>query len=156
MDVRAVLLALCLVACGQGERSKGAEPPDPMNLNIEIGRYGVMLDQVNEQTTERPGAAEPEVDDPHQLARRLRETVWRYNLQRSQLCAKGLFTDLACGPPYLPVWISEPDSVTPALHDLQTRADDAGAEVMRLWNAVCEDARARAAEDERMYVCAIE
>ena len=91
------------------------------------------------------------------LARRLRETVWEYNLQRSRLCAKGLFTEVSCGPAYEPVWIAEPDSVTPTMEEVQSRSDAVGREVMRLWNAVCTDARSRESDDqERMLVCAIE
>lgn len=161
MKVRAVLLALCLAACGQGaEKAKNAqtsEEPDPFTLNIEIGRYGAMLDQVREHTQERSGSAEASVTDPQHLARRLRETVWQYNIERSGLCAKGLYAELTCGPPYAPIWLSEPDSVTPSLADLHARSSAVGDEVMRLWNAVCEDAASRVAdEQERMYVCPME
>lgn len=161
MRLRALVLALCLAACGQGaEKGKNAETPeapDPFTLNIEIGRYGAMLSQVREHTQERSGNTEPSVTDPQHLARRLRETVWQYNLERSQLCAKGLYAELTCGPAYAPVWLSEPDTVTPSLQDLHTRSSAVGDEVMRLWNAVCEDAASRVQdEQERMYVCPME
>jgi hypothetical protein len=160
MKLRALILATCLAACGQpAEQAKAPdapEAPNPFDLNIEIGRYGVMLNQVGEHTRERPGA-DPEVTEPRELARRLRETVWEYNLERSRLCAKGLFAEVTCGPAYEPVWISELETTAPSLEDLQTRSDAVGAEVMRLWNTVCEDARSRVEdEQERMYVCAIE
>jgi hypothetical protein len=161
MKLRALLLALCLTACGQGaDTTKGGENPesrDPFDINIEIGRYGAMLNQIDEHTRERAGAAEPAVTDPNELSRRLRETVWEYNLQRSRLCAKGLYAELSCGPAYAPVWLSEPDAAAPTLEDVETRADAVGDEVMRLWNAVCEDARAQETnEQERVYVCAME
>lgn len=155
MKLRAIVLALCVAACGQDERAPQA--PDPFELNIEIGRYGAMLSQVNDHTRERPGSAQPEVTDLRDLARRLRETVWEYNLERSRLCAKGLYAELTCGPAYDPVWMSEPDSITPSLEDLRTRANAVGDEVMRLWNAVCADARSRVTdEQERMFVCPME
>jgi hypothetical protein len=119
MKFRAMLLAVALAACGQtGE--KGAEAPpvdqlDPFTLNIEIGRYGAMLSQVEDHTSQRPGVGEPDPAAPRELARSLRETVWEYNVQRSELCAKGLFTDVACGPAYEPVWIAEPDTVEPTM-----------------------------------------
>jgi hypothetical protein len=161
MKLRALCFAFCLAACGQaGDSAKSPDQQDrldPFDLNIEVGRYGAMLDQVREHTRERPGSAEPSVTDPRELARRLRETVWEYNLERSQLCAKGLFTELSCGPAYEPVWISEPETASPSLEDVQTRADAVGDEVMRLWNAVCEDAASRDADaQQKMYVCPME
>lgn len=158
MNWRVVLLALCVAACGPAGQEKGqAEAPDPFDLNIEVGRYGVMLSQIDEQALQLPGPGEPEVTDPRYLSRRLRETVWEYNLERSQLCARGLYTEISCGPVYEPVWMAEPDTLTPSLEDLQIRSTAVGAEVMRLWNAVCEDARSRVTdEEEQRLVCAME
>lgn len=162
MKFRAMLLALALAACGQaGEKGQAApeapEALDPFQLNIEIGRYGVMLSHVQQLTRDRPGVAEVEVTDPRDLARRLRETAWEYNLERSQLCARGLFTDVACGPAYEPVWLSESAAVTPTIEEIRSRADSLGEEVMRFWNAVCDDARSRVEdEEERRYICALE
>jgi hypothetical protein len=160
MRVSAILLALIVAACGQpAEKTETPEmaAPDPFTLNIEIGRYGVMLSHVHALTADRPGSAESEVTDPSELARHLRETVWEYNLERSQLCARGLFTDVACGPAYEPVWIAEPADAEPTLQEIQSRSNDVSQEVMRLWNAVCEDARSRETDEQaRQYVCAIE
>jgi len=162
MKFRAIVLAVALAACGQtGEKQADAPTssaaPDPFDLNIEIGRYGVMLNQVSGHAAERPGSAEPEVTAPRDLARRLRETVWEYNLERSKICAKGLFTELTCTPAYEPVWIAEPPTAEPTLEEIQSRSDAVGNEVMALWNAICEDARTRATTDEeRDLACAIE
>jgi hypothetical protein len=161
MKFRAIVLALALAACGQtGEKAKApetAEAPNPLDLSIEIGRYGVMLNQTHSLTADRPGAAESDVTDPRDLARRLRETVWEYNLERSSLCARGLFTDVACGPAYQPVWIGEAADTAPSLAELQTRSNAVREEVLRFWDAVCEDARSRETDEQaRQYVCAIE
>lgn len=162
MKLRAIFLALVLAACGQPqtkgpETPAAPEAPDPFALNIEIGRYSVMLSHVQQLTRERPGAIEAEVTDPRDLARRLRETAWEYNLERSRLCARGLFTEVSCGPAYEPVWISEAATVTPTVAEIQSRSAALGEEVSRFWTAVCEDARTRIEdEQERMYVCAIE
>lgn len=162
MKFRAIVLALAVAACGQtgekqGEVPTGPAGPDPFELNIEIGRYAVMLDQVSGHTQERPGSAEPEVSAPRDLARRLRETVWEYNIERSRICAKGLFTEITCTPAYEPVWIAEPPNAEPTLEEIQSRSQAVGQEVMTLWNAICEDARTRAASDEaRQLACAIE
>lgn len=161
MKLRAMLLALALAACGQaGQQAKQDDPnapADPFELNIEIGRYGVMLSQIHSLTGDRPGTAEPQVTDPRDLARRLRETVWEYNLERSSLCARGLHADVACGPAFMPVWIGETADTTPTPEEIQTRSRAVGEEVMRFWNAVCEDARTRETDEQaKQYVCAIE
>ena len=159
MKLRAIILALALSACGQaGETQQTpAAPgaPDPFALHIEIGRHSAMLSQVSDFSRERPGAGEPEVTDPRELARGLREAVWEYNLARSRLCAKGLFAELACGPAYEPVWIAEPPSAEPTLEEIQSRSTALGEEVQRLWSAVCSDAASRSGE-ERMHVCPME
>lgn len=162
MKARAVFLALALAGCGQSggtapEAPAAEQGVGPLDLHIEIGRYGVMIDQVRELTTARPGAAEADPAAPRELARALRETVWDYNLERSGLCAKGLFADIACGPAYEPVWMSEPANAEPTLEELQARSAALGEDVMRFWEAVCADARSRVEDQqERMYVCAIE
>lgn len=162
MKLRAIVLALALAACGQtGEKGPAApaqpEAPDPFDLSIQIGRAGAMLSTVESLTGDRPGSAEPDSTAPTELARHLRETVWEYNVQRSQLCAKGLFTEASCGPAYEPVWISEPASAAPTLEEIQTRTSALHVEVQRLWAAVCDDARSRVADDqEKMHVCPME
>lgn len=157
------MLAAALVACApeQGGEKAGEQPaaeaPDPLTLNIEIGRYGVMLSHVHQLSGGRPGSGEPDPAEPRALARALRETVWEYNIERSRLCARGLFREVTCGPVYDPVWISEPPEADPSLQELQTRSEAVGAEVMGLWNAVCEDARMREPDEQaRQYICAIE
>ena len=78
-------------------------------------------------------------------------------IQRSELCAKGLFTEVACGPAYEPVWISEPADAAPSLEDIQIRTTAVHQEVQRLWGAVCDDARSRVTdEQEKMAVCPME
>lgn len=160
MKLRAVLLAFLLAACGQqgAEKAKApeaVEQPNPFELQIEIGRYGVMLSQTEELMAERPDLTDLNREAPRELARSLRHVVWQYNLDRSRLCARGLVTEASCGPTYAPVWISEPDTVEPSLQELQTRSAAVGAEVMRFWDAVCADARARQRHDEAQ-ICAIE
>lgn len=164
MKLKALFLALALVACGQNAEKADApappaeEPTDAMTLNIEIGRYGVMLSQVHGLSGEAANAdAVTDATDPQVMARALRETVWEFNLERSRLCAGGLYTEISCGPAFAPVWIAEPPTATPTLEELQARSASVGDEVIRLWNAVCADARARETdEDAKMFVCAME
>lgn len=152
MKLRALILALALAACGQGQQAPEvpAAPagPDPGVMNIEIGRYSAMLDQVSELSEGRPGAVEVEPTEPRALARRLREVVWAYNLERSRLCGRGLFTDVACGPAFEPVWINEPGDAAPSLEVLAERQTAVDALVIPFWEVVCADARTRQVQVE--------
>lgn len=156
--VIAVLAFAALAAC----RPPGAQPPagqpvDPHALQIEIGRYGVMLHQTGELTSTQLGAPDASAEDPKELARALREAVWQYNIQRSQLCGRNLFTETTCSPPYEPVWISEPASMRPTPEQLRQRSAEVGQEVQHFWGVICDDARHRTQNaDQRRLVCSIE
>lgn len=152
MPLRAAAFSVCLAlaACGPQPAQEPAAPagPDPAAMDVSIGRYALMLDQVDALTADRPGVTELASSDPRVLARRLRETVWRYNMQRSQLCGRGLFRDIACGPAFEPVWINEPMDAAPSLEILAERQAAVDALVNPFWNAVCADARTRAVQVE--------
>lgn len=162
MRVFALVLGLALAACGPQDPAKGSDTPASQaarefDLQIEMRRYDTMLDQVASLTAERPGAGPIDDNHPRELARGLRETVWQYNITRSQLCARGLFVEVACGPAYEPVWIAEPADAAPTLDEIQTRAAAVGAETQRLWDAVCEDARTRETDEaDRALICPLE
>jgi len=162
MKFRALVLAAALAACGQPQTPAGSDTPAAQaareyDLQVEVRRYDVMLDQVTTLTADRPGAGAIDDNHPRELARSLRETVWQYNITRSQLCARGLFVEVACGPSYEPVWISEPADAAPTLDEIQVRSEAVGVETRRLWDAVCEDARTRETnEEERGLVCMTE
>ncbi|GAN00173.1 hypothetical protein U91I_03838 [alpha proteobacterium U9-1i] len=157
-----VAVLFALAACGQQTGEKAGAPaadapPDPFEMQIEIGRYGVMLDQVANLTTDIPSAAEPESEAPGTLARNLRHVVWEYNLNRSRLCARGLYPEVSCGPAYEPTWIADPATAEPSLEELRSRANAVSEQVMPFWETVCADIRARQTNDEeRQYICAIE
>jgi hypothetical protein len=158
MRFQALVLVLALAACGQQEApTETPEIAREASLQVEVRRYDLMIDQVQSLTADRPGVGVPEANNPVELARQLRETVWQYNIERSRLCSRGLFTEVSCGPAYQPVWIAEPANSTPSLDELQTRAGAVGAETQRLWDAVCEDARERVTvEAEHDLVCLME
>jgi hypothetical protein len=151
--------AIALAACkppGQNQPAPGAHV-DPHALQIEIGRYGVMLQQTGQITQTQIGAPDAGAEDAKELARGLRETVWTYNIQRSQLCARNLFTETTCTPPYEPVWISEPPNTRPTPEQLQSRSAEVGREVQTFWNTICNDARHRTQDREQQrLICAIE
>jgi hypothetical protein len=140
-----VFSVLALAACKpSGQAGPSGPHVDPHALQIEIGRYGVMLQQTG-------------AEDAKELARGLREAVWQYNIQRSQLCARNLFTETTCAPPYEPVWMSEPPNARPTLEQLQQRSAEVGQEVQHFWAVICDDARHRTQDrDERRSICAIE
>src|SRR5262249_4574112 len=95
----AVLVAM-LGACrppGQTGPSSAAHV-DPHALEVDINRYGAMLHQTGQLTATEIGAPDASAQDAKELARGLREAVWQYNIQRSQLCARNLFTETSCGP----------------------------------------------------------
>ncbi len=157
-----LVLAFALFACGPREAPKGSDTPAAQaareyDLQVEIRRYDTMVSQVTSLSADRPGAGPVDDNHPRELARALRETVWRYNIARSDLCARGLFAEVSCGPAYQPVWIAEPADAAPTLDEVQTRAAAVGAETQRLWDAVCEDARTRETDEaDRTLVCAME
>jgi|CXWL01.1.fsa_nt_gi hypothetical protein len=158
--ILALAAPLALLGCGPqtGEKADApqAQVVQPIDLQIEIGRYGVMLSQVQNLTAELPTPVDPDPEAPTSLARDLRETVWEYNLARSRLCSRGLYPEVSCGPAFEPTWIADLASAEPPLAELQNRANSVSEQVMPFWEAVCADIRQRTVEDERAYVCAIE
>lgn len=154
-SIFAIALVLGLAACGQANQKGGAEAPP--NLETQVARYEIMLGQVGDLTVARPGVGAGNPAQSREIARALRETVWSYNLERSRICAKGLFTEAACGTAYEPVWISEPATTEPTMTELQARSDDLGEQVTRFWTVVCDDARTRESDEKaRALVCAME
>lgn len=152
-SIFALVLVLALAACGQANQ-RGRQAPPP-SLQAQVANYGVMLEQVETLTAARPGVGAGDPAQTREIARALRETAWSYNLERSRLCAKGLFTEVSCGTAFEPVWISEPATTEPTMTELQTRADDLGAQVRAFWTAICDDARSRESDEKaRALVCA--
>ncbi|MBI3437690.1 MAG: hypothetical protein HY054_03380 [Proteobacteria bacterium] len=154
-----IVSALALAACkppGQNQPAPGAHI-DPHALQIEIGRYGVMLHQTGVLTSTQLGAPDASAEDAKELARGLREAVWTYNIQRSQLCARNLFTETSCGPAFEPVWISEPPNARPTPEQLQSRSQEVSQTVQPFWNTICADARRRTQDHQQQrLICAIE
>ena len=151
-------VAACLGACRQNttQPAPGAHV-DPHALQTEIGHFDVMLRQTGQLTATQLGAPDASAEDAKELARALREAVWTYNVQRSQLCARNLFTETACGPAFEPVWISEPPSARPTPEQLQTRSTEVSDVVQPFWNTICADARHRTQNrDQQRMICAIE
>lgn len=150
-----VLAVAALAACKPNATTTQAN--NPQDLQIEVHRYGAMLAETASLTENKPGTSMAEPADPKELARVLRETVWRYNVQRSDLCGKNLYTEVSCGQAFEPVWMAEPADVAPSMDELKTRSEAVGTEVQKFWNAICEDARRGVTDpQEKMAVCPME
>jgi len=148
-------LALFLSGCS----STSAEERDPFYLHIAIGRWSHMVSQIADLTAHPydPAETDEEVTDPAALARRLREVVWGYNLQRAALCAEGRFVAISCGASYAPPWLNERPDRPPGARLLAQRSRNVGERIMPLWAAVCDEARARVSDpEEQRLICAIE
>lgn len=151
-----VFSVAALGACKPPGQSGQASGPhaDPHALQVEIGHYGAMLHQTGELTSTQIGAPDASSQDAKELARGLREAVWQYNIQRSQLCARNLYTETTCTPPYEPVWISEPPNTRPTAEQLQQRSSEVGQEIQHFWGVICEDARRRTQDQaQRRTIC---
>lgn len=154
--MKAALLCLALIAAASAPAA-AQTTAEEHNLMIEIGRWEVMLGQIDAYAGAPEEAGAETSDAGRSMARSLRETVWALNLRRSRLCAAQRFTEVTCTPAYAPSWLSESPSRRVTTYTLEQRSAAVGRALMPLWGAVCEDARANTAdEEERMYVCAIE
>ena len=145
-----------LTACANSPAP--AAPLDASNLYISISRWGVMLSEVAGLVADHEGHATTtgEPGEPRALARSLRETVWTYNLQRSELCAKNDLPELSCGPAYAPAWLTDEPNTAPSLAELDRRSEAVGNVVMPFWDGVCARERAKVPADEQLAVCPME
>jgi len=151
-----IFSVLALAACkppGQTDQASGPRV-DPHALQTQIGSYSAMLRQTGAITSTQIGAPDASAEDAKELARGLREAVWTFNIQRSQLCARNLFTQTSCGPAFEPVWISEPPSARPTPEQLQTRSQEVSQMVQPFWTEICNDARSRTQDQaQRRAIC---
>src|SRR5262249_23039605 len=149
------LAVAALAACKPNGPAQQAN--NPQDLQVEVHRYGAMLSETAQLTDNKLGTSMAEPTDPKELARVLRETVWRYNVQRSELCGKTLYTEVSCVPAFEPVWMSEPADAAPSMDELKTRSQAVGDEVQKFWSAICDDARRGVTDpQEKMAVCPME
>lgn len=148
-------LGLALANCATPPR----EDEDPFNLHIAIGRWNAMVSQVAHlhRMPQQDYIPDSDLLAPRVLARRLREAVWFYNLQRLQLCAREHLVPETCGPPWQPGWLNDPPEEAPSFRTLARRSADVGERVMPFWHAVCEAARAEEPDEEaRREICPME
>jgi hypothetical protein len=112
-----------------------------MELMIESGRAGVMLDQ-SEQAMKalNPKPPEDEVDTTQQQlaysAHSLRSTVLRFGELQMTACRAGTVGGDLCMP-YVPGWLKEPLDTVPAPDLLRARQSEAAAHIEPFWQALC-------------------
>lgn len=134
----------------------GTEPlsgiDDPA-ASIEVGRYGVMLDQIVAAKElfaahDIPIAAQ---DAPRgSIYEILDATVLRFNTLSGQVCRDIELPAADCTDPFKPAWLSAPPSDQP---HLRAMIDEAGFRVTTFWGDVC--AKARSAKGDE-HLCDIE
>lgn len=133
---------------------------DPNTLQIEIGRYSALLGQVSEYA----GVSYDHVgrdatsEGPDALMQQLREAVADYNALRRALCESRSGASAyihvraqSCTSAFCPGWGQ--GSVTYDIVARRSRA--AGAPIIGLWSAVCEEARSLE-KDPDVMVCPME
>ena len=87
----------------------------------------------------------------------LRQTVWEFNVESANMCAKGLYTKQSCLPARDPSWLTEAQDTSPTEKELGRRADWVNAHVQRLWDGVCEDFKvSHPKPEDYMGYCSIE
>lgn len=112
---------------------------DDLTASIEVGRFGVMLDQAAtiEQVT-LPSTATGE-----DLYGQLVATVGRFNLLADAVCRKAALPAADCAGPFEPAWLTSRGP------DLNAMIEEAGERIGTFWGDVCDRAPDR-------HVCDIE
>lgn len=134
--------------------SQSASAQSAAEMNRDVGRVLTMMRQVDELANNTQSTINPL--DRRDMSRRLRETVWMYNLLRSRLCAAGRNGDVSCGRAYMPGWLNEMPDISPMPGQLRDRVNDVRGEIMPFWRAVCDEARRAGGDDAYGRICIID
>jgi hypothetical protein len=131
------LAALVLVAGGAAaEETDGAS-----RLRNDTGRLATRLAGVEQISGQLPSTEADTLSEAARLDLELRATVFRYNAQRAQMCARRQLAHLSCGAAYLPAWMLEAPEAAPSMKVLEERRAAVEGHVVPLWRAVCETTR---------------
>jgi hypothetical protein len=124
---------------------------DDPSAAIEVGRFGVMLDQAaaaEKLVAPADGAPQPD-QSTNGTYRQLVATVLRFNVIANRVCAEIALPPGDCSGPYLPGWLAAGTVDDPA--QLRAMIDEAGERIGTFWGDMCAKARAK---DE--HLCDIE
>jgi len=141
------LLAVALLAASAAPAPAADDP----SAAIEVGRFGVMLDQAEAaQKLAMPASDEPAPDlSTGGIYRQPVATVLRYNVIAERVCRGAVLPKADCEGPFTPSWLGLGAVDDPAR--LRPMIDEAGARIGTFWSDMCEKARSR---DE--HLCDIE
>jgi len=133
-----VLLVLTILSGCAAEQQRVED--DDGGWRSETGYASAMLYRLREinalQSSESEGRKPV---DTRAWATALRQTVWEFNVESANMCARGLYTKRSCLPALDPPWLTETQDTSPTEKELERRADWIFAHVQRLWDGVCED-----------------
>lgn len=138
--MRRLLLILPLIATP-------ALADDP-SAAIDVGRFGVMLDQVQaaekQVVPQQDAAPDPSVAG---IYRQLVATVLRFNVISNRICGEVPLPAADCAGPFTPAWLSAGPGDDPAR--LRAMIDEAGERIGPFWGDMC-------AKSKDEHLCDIE
>ena len=153
----ATLLLVLTIMSGCAANQPRVEEDD--SILHYYGFYsGVILDRLRDLIKfPSSESQQDERTDARGWAAALRQTVWEYNVESANMCAKSLYTKVSCLPALDPPWLTEPPDKSPTAKELERRADWVMRRVERLWDGACEDfQKSHPDSDDYMEYCSIE
>jgi hypothetical protein len=149
LSAREAAMRHLLFALGFALLASPALADDP-SAAIEVGRFGVMLDQAAaaEKLVVPPADAASAPDQSTGgIYRQLVATVLRFNVLSNRICGEVALPVKDCAGPFTPAWLSAGTVEDPAR--LRIMIDETGERIVTFWGDMCTKA-----SDERL--CDIE
>jgi hypothetical protein len=123
-----------------------AHEPDLHAAAIDVGRFGVMLGQIAEQSASV--ATDPEAPITAAAIRGdLAAQIWAYNAAREDLCRGGFVRGEVCAAPYVPRWLAKPSRRSPAAGQIEAEIAAFSEVIVPFWEAVCAEGAKRGQTD---------
>jgi hypothetical protein len=155
---RCVSLILVLTIMSGCAAKQAEVEEDQSDLHIYIGQSSAMIYRLRELIELH--SSESVQNTPTRargLATALRQTVWEFNMESANMCAKGLYSEWSCLPALDPPWLTEAQDSSPTEKELERRADWVSERVQRLWDAACgEFKKSHPSPEDYMGYCSIE
>ena len=123
-----------------------AQEPDLHAAAIDVGRFGVMLGQIAEQST--AVATDPEAPTTAAGIRgELAARIWSYNAAREDLCRSGFVRGEVCTAPYVPGWLTKSSRRAPSTAQVEAEIAAFSTVIVPFWEAVCAEGAKRGQTD---------